>query len=102
MLWLHSWVTGRRGYNGSTRSPPTRPAHHGNRVHAGRSCRIMDAMSANPHDALPIRLNVDDSDSPSDVVDALFLGRFATGEQPYSHAATLRSSVTSPRLRCGG
>ena len=45
-------------------------------------------MSANPHDALPLRLNVDDSDSPSDVVDALFLGRFATGEQPYSHAAT--------------
>ncbi|WP_368861759.1 DUF5925 domain-containing protein, partial [Actinospica durhamensis] len=29
-------------------------------------------MPAHPHDALPIRLNVDDSDSPSDVVDALF------------------------------
>ncbi|MGW5232157.1 DUF5925 domain-containing protein, partial [Streptomyces nodosus] len=29
-------------------------------------------MSANPYDALPIRLTVDDSDSPSDVVDALF------------------------------
>jgi hypothetical protein len=54
-------------------------------------------MSANPHDALPIRLNVDDSDSPSDVVDALFLGRFATGEQPYSHAANIdrvRSGAT--------
>ncbi|WP_184572977.1 DUF5925 domain-containing protein [Streptomyces zagrosensis] len=36
--------------------------------------------------ALPIRLNVDDSDSPSDVVDALFLGRFATGEQPYARS----------------
>lgn len=46
-------------------------------------------MSVNPHEALPIRLNVDDSDSPSDVVDALFLGRFATGEQPYSHAAKI-------------
>ncbi|WP_344493172.1 DUF5925 domain-containing protein [Streptomyces enissocaesilis] len=46
-------------------------------------------MSANPEAALPIRLNVDDSDSPSDVVDALFLGRFATGEQPYSHSKSI-------------
>ncbi|MET9514182.1 DUF5925 domain-containing protein [Streptomyces sp. NPDC002994] len=46
-------------------------------------------MSANPEAALPIRLNVDDSDSPSDVVDALFLGRFATGEQPYSHSRSI-------------
>ncbi|MFB9516916.1 DUF5925 domain-containing protein [Streptomyces purpureus] len=46
-------------------------------------------MSANPHDALPIRLHVDDSDSPADVVDALFLGRFATGEQPYSHSSSI-------------
>ncbi|WP_138897332.1 DUF5925 domain-containing protein [Streptomyces chryseus] len=46
-------------------------------------------MSAHPEAALPIRLNVDDSDSPSDVVDALFLGRFATGEQPYSHSKSI-------------
>ncbi|MFE9256904.1 DUF5925 domain-containing protein [Streptomyces sp. NPDC006879] len=46
-------------------------------------------MSAKPEDALPVRLNVDDSDSPADVVDALFLGRFATGEQPYSHSASI-------------
>ncbi|MFE3827616.1 DUF5925 domain-containing protein [Streptomyces sp. NPDC059092] len=46
-------------------------------------------MSPKPQDALPIRLTVDDSDSPSDVVDALFLGRFATGEQPYSHSSTI-------------
>ncbi|AYN36539.1 ATPase [Streptomyces albus] len=52
-------------------------------------------MPANPEEALPIRLNVDDSDSPSDVVDALFLGRFATGEQPYSH------SVNIERVRTG-
>lgn len=54
-------------------------------------------MSGNPHETLPIRLNVDDSDSPSDVVDALFLGRFATGEQPYSHAVNIdrvRSGAT--------
>ena len=49
----------------------------------------MGAMSADPEAALPIRLNVDDSDSPSDVVDALFLGRFATGEQPYSHSSSI-------------
>lgn len=46
-------------------------------------------MSANPEATLPIRLNVDDSDSPSDVVDALFLGRFATGEQPFSHSSSI-------------
>ncbi|WP_435849085.1 DUF5925 domain-containing protein, partial [Streptomyces lavendulocolor] len=53
-----------------------------------RVCRIMGRMSAHPHEALPIRLTVDDSDSPADVVDALFLGRFATGEQPYSHSSS--------------
>lgn len=46
-------------------------------------------MTATPEHALPIRLNVDDSDSPSDVVDALFLGRFAAGEQPFSHSSTI-------------
>lgn len=59
------------------------------RVRRLSPCRIMGAMSANPESALPIRLTVDDSDSPSDVVDALFLGRFATGEQPYSHSSSL-------------
>ncbi|MET9495994.1 DUF5925 domain-containing protein [Streptomyces sp. NPDC006552] len=52
-------------------------------------------MSANPFDALPVRLGVDDSDSPSDVVDALFLGRFATGEQPHSRAKNIE------RVRAG-
>ncbi|RII18855.1 ATPase family associated with various cellular activities (AAA) [Streptomyces sp. YIM 130001] len=54
-----------------------------------QGCRIMDAMPADPQSALPMRLNVDDSDSPADVVDALFLGRFATGEQPHSHSASI-------------
>lgn len=60
--------------------------------------RIMDAMSDDRRTAdapeppvpaaqvLPIRLNVDDNDSPADVIDALFLGRFTTGEQPYSRS----------------
>ncbi|MEU3007644.1 DUF5925 domain-containing protein [Streptomyces sp. NPDC007020] len=46
-------------------------------------------MPDSPASALPIRLTVDDSDSPSDVVDALFLGRFTTGEQPHSHSSSL-------------
>ncbi|MGK5545826.1 DUF5925 domain-containing protein [Streptomyces sp. URMC 127] len=47
--------------------------------------------------SLPIRLTMDDSDSPSDVIDALFLGRFATGEQPYAHSHSVdrvKSGVT--------
>ncbi|MEU5514559.1 DUF5925 domain-containing protein [Streptomyces griseoaurantiacus] len=51
-----------------------------------------------PYGILPVRLNVDDSDSPSDVVDALFLGRFATGEQPCSHAATIDRVRTGATL----
>ncbi|WP_236239260.1 DUF5925 domain-containing protein [Streptomyces sp. CC228A] len=46
-------------------------------------------MPANPQDALPIRLTVDDNDSPSDVLDALFLGRFTTGEQPYARSRSI-------------
>ncbi len=55
-----------------------------------------------PEAALPIRLNVDDSDSPSDVVDALFLGRFATGEQPYAHSRSIdRVRSGAPLLPSG-
>ncbi|MET9379054.1 DUF5925 domain-containing protein [Streptomyces sp. NPDC003035] len=68
----------------------------------------MVAMSATPsgpsepQSALPIRLTVDDSDSPADVVDALFLGRFATGEQPHSHSTTLdRVKPTATLLPAG-
>ncbi|MET9954721.1 DUF5925 domain-containing protein [Streptomyces sp. NPDC006339] len=68
----------------------------------------MDAMSAtpevpaDPRHALPIRLNVDDSDSPSDVVDALFLGRFATGEQPHAHSTSLDRVKPSATLLPAG
>ncbi|MEU3462337.1 DUF5925 domain-containing protein [Streptomyces sp. NPDC006733] len=44
-----------------------------------------------PHRAVPVHLRLDDSDSPSDVVDALFLGRFTSGEQPYSRGASLEN-----------
>ncbi|MFB7633337.1 DUF5925 domain-containing protein [Streptomyces sp. NPDC056149] len=40
-------------------------------------------------EALPLRLTMDDSDSPSDVIDALFLGRFANGEQPHARSRTV-------------
>jgi hypothetical protein len=40
-------------------------------------------------ESLPIRLTMDDSDSPADVVDALFLGRFARGDQPYSRSRSM-------------
>ncbi|WP_414720690.1 DUF5925 domain-containing protein [Streptomyces sp.] len=40
---------------------------------------------------MPIHLRLDDSDSPSDVVDALFLGRFTSGAQPYSRGTSLDS-----------
>ncbi|MCB5909978.1 DUF5925 domain-containing protein [Streptomyces pinistramenti] len=52
-------------------------------------------MSADPvppsaaEKSLPLRLTMDDSDSPSDVVDALFLGRFANGDQPYSRSRSV-------------
>ncbi|MEE1818537.1 DUF5925 domain-containing protein [Streptomyces sp. SP18ES09] len=39
--------------------------------------------------SLPVVVNLDDSDSPGDVLDALFLDRFATGEQPHAHSTSL-------------
>ncbi len=50
-----------------------------------------------PDPALPIRLNTAGNDSPSDLVEALMLGRFASGAQPYAHGAgvqKVRSDVT--------
>jgi hypothetical protein len=48
-----------------------------------------EAAPTPPHRALPFQVGIDDSDSPSDVVDALFLGRFTSGEQPYARGAAL-------------
>ncbi|MFF2571639.1 DUF5925 domain-containing protein [Streptomyces sp. NPDC101191] len=42
-----------------------------------------------PERAVPLRLHLTGDDAPSDVVDALFLGRFATGEQPHVHSTTV-------------
>ncbi|MBT2386152.1 DUF5925 domain-containing protein [Streptomyces sp. ISL-11] len=64
---------------------------------ARRQTLSTDPATTPAERSLPIRLNVDDSDSPSDVIDALFLGRFATGEQPYAHSRSVervRSGMT--------
>ncbi|WP_235032143.1 DUF5925 domain-containing protein [Actinacidiphila yanglinensis] len=49
------------------------------------------ATATDPSRALPIHVRLDDSDSPSDVVDALFLGRFTSGEQPFARSSSLES-----------
>jgi hypothetical protein len=70
-------------------------------------CRIIGIMSCEPlhvpgrpmprkpatppHEILPIHLRLDDSDSPSDIIDALFLSRFTSGEQPHARAASLET-----------
>ena len=47
------------------------------------------AGPVDPYRTLPVHLRLDDSDSPSDVVDALFLGRFTSGEQPFARGTSL-------------
>ncbi|WP_225845817.1 DUF5925 domain-containing protein [Streptomyces sp. HPF1205] len=50
-----------------------------------------EAGPTDPYRALPVHVRLDDSDSPSDVVDALFLSRFTSGEQPYARGASLEA-----------
>jgi hypothetical protein len=38
---------------------------------------------------LPTNLTIDDTDTPRDIVDALILGAFASGDQPYAHTVRL-------------
>ncbi|HEV7626854.1 MAG TPA: DUF5925 domain-containing protein [Streptomyces sp.] len=42
-----------------------------------------------PEHALPVQLSLGHTDSPSDVIEALFLGRFTNGEQPYSRSQSV-------------
>lgn len=57
-----------------------------------------EAAPADPYRVLPVNVRLDDSDSPSDVVDALFLSRFTSGEQPYARGASLDSVKTGLTL----
>jgi hypothetical protein len=64
--------------------------------------RPASSPASSPQDAIALRMYLDDSDSPADAIDALFLGRFATGEQPYSHSTTLdRLKSQAPLLPPG-
>ncbi|MFI0901397.1 DUF5925 domain-containing protein [Streptomyces sp. NPDC020983] len=74
--------------------PPAPPA--GRAARAGPGARAAAPPPAAPHRALPVQVGLDDSDSLSDVVDALFMGRFAAGEQPFARGAAL-DSVKSGR-----
>lgn len=47
------------------------------------------ASSTRPESLLDISLTLDSGDSPSDAVDALFITRFATGEQPYARKRSI-------------
>lgn len=42
------------------------------------------AVTADPADSVPFRVGLDDSDTPYDVVDAMILRPFASGEQPWA------------------
>ncbi|MDJ1137886.1 DUF5925 domain-containing protein [Streptomyces iconiensis] len=51
---------------------------------------ILDSETPTPPElVLPARLAIDDSDSTTDIIDALFLGRFTMGEQPYARSHTV-------------
>jgi len=51
--------------------------------------RRTPAVSTEPASVLPTVLQIDDGDSPYDMVDALILANFVAGSQPYSHVRTL-------------
>ncbi len=54
--------------------------------------------SALPDAALPIRLNTAGNDSPADIVDAMLLGRFASGAQPFAHSHSVERVRAGARL----
>jgi hypothetical protein len=64
------------------------------------------ATAANPDPAclLPAAIQIDDTDTPADVVDALILSAFADGRQPYARTAKLNelrpgATLTPPGAR---
>ncbi|GAA0410346.1 hypothetical protein Acor_35400 [Acrocarpospora corrugata] len=50
---------------------------------------VKEVQFATPPDPLAMKVWIDDSDSPADVIDALALSPFATGEQPWARTVTL-------------
>ncbi|MBX6381908.1 MAG: AAA family ATPase [Microbispora sp.] len=56
-----------------------------------------------PRPPVPMRIWLDDTDSPADVIDAMALSPFATGEQPWSRTASLtRVRADAPLAPEGG
>jgi hypothetical protein len=70
---------------------PENPRRHVPPASRGRQSEPAErpAGPLDPYRTLPVHLRLDDSDSPSDVVDALFLGRFTSGEQPFARGTSL-------------
>jgi hypothetical protein len=58
-------------------------------VPVSSSSSLPERTATRPEQAVAPYLTIDDSDSPLDVVDALFLGRFTRGEQPYSRSRSV-------------
>jgi uncharacterized protein DUF5925/ATPase family protein associated with various cellular activities (AAA) len=50
---------------------------------------VGDAASPDPACLLPLTVGVDDTDTPGDMLDALALAPFVTGQQPYASTARL-------------
>ncbi|MGI5351428.1 DUF5925 domain-containing protein [Streptomyces sp. CA-250714] len=66
-------------------TPPTTPAPSPDQA----ASQAVPPAATPPERAVASRLHIDDSDSASDIIDALFLGRFTVGEQPYSRSHTV-------------
>jgi hypothetical protein len=54
-----------------------------------RLVAVGDAASPDPACLLPLTVGVDDTDTPGDMLDALALAPFVTGQQPYASTARL-------------
>ncbi len=64
--------------------------------------RRVQPAGGEPTSALPFVVQVDDADTPSDMVDALILAAFVTGTQPYSRLVSLdRVRPEAPLLPAG-
>ncbi|HEY7431815.1 MAG TPA: DUF5925 domain-containing protein, partial [Streptosporangiaceae bacterium] len=54
-----------------------------------RLVAVGDTADRDPACLLPLAIGVDDTDTPGDMLDALALAPFATGQQPYARTARL-------------
>ncbi|GII27952.1 DUF5925 domain-containing protein [Planotetraspora mira] len=72
-------------------------------VHFSPSSEPVPAAAPRPvPESLPMRVWLDDGDSPADVIDALALSPFATGAQPWSRTANLDRVRSDALLTAAG